>query len=171
MIYPPSVPHLSSIPRPSWLLPLALLAAACVNTDAAVFVEPTITDAEAKIAGGALGVALTGSFLMTLHLGPRATAPSQVSLLSAKILDAKQEAEIVGALPVTTLKMLPVTVDLDSDVAVPFTFDTGTKLLPGELSAKLCDAAGVVIAGTIQDSLQSTATVFASPVFHVSGCK
>ncbi|MEO7329436.1 MAG: hypothetical protein ABI193_12710 [Minicystis sp.] len=158
--------------RPLLLLPLALLFAACVNTDAAIFVEPTVESVEATVDGGTLGVALSGNFHLRLHLGPRATGPSVVQLLSAKILDAQQKAEIIGALPVTkTSPAVPVTVALDSDVDLIVTFDTGTKLLPGELSAKLCDAEGVVLGGTIQDSLQTTATVFASPAFHVSGCK
>lgn len=170
MNYPPPVRH-PSAPRSLLLAPFALLLAACVNTDAAVFVEPTVESPGATLAGGSLGVSLTGSFVLKLHLGPRATGSSQVKLLTAKILDAKQEGEIVGSLPVSSTTAQPITVDLDSDVDVPFTFDTGTKLLPGELSAKLCDAAGVVLAGQIQDSLQASSTGFSSAVFHVAGCK
>jgi hypothetical protein len=170
MIYPSHVQN-RPIPRLVALLPLALLAAACVDTDAAVFVEPTVEGAEAKVAGGVLGVALTGSFHLKLHLGPRATGPSEVSLLSAKILDAQQKGEIIGALPVSSTTTFPVTVDLDSDVDVPFTFDTGKNPLPAELETALCDPAGVVLGGAIQDSLQTGSTAFASAVFHVTGCK
>jgi hypothetical protein len=170
MIYPSPVP-LFAASRPLLLLPLALLAAACVNTDAAVFVEPTVQGAEVAVAGGVLGVGVTGSFHLELHLGPRATGPSQVQLLSAKILDAQQKAEIIGALPVTkTVPAVPVTVALDSDVDVTVTFDTGTKPLDEKLKPDLCNAAGIVIGGQIQDSLQSPATPFASAVIHASGC-
>jgi len=151
------------------LLPVALLLAACVDTDAAVFVAVAVDAPRAEVTTTAFGIALTGAFTLTLHLGPRATGASQVQLLSAKVLDAKQTGEIIGALPASTTTTLPVTVDLDSDVAVPFTFDTGAKL-PADLQGKLCDPAGIVIAGAIQDSLQSTSTPFASAVIHATGC-
>jgi hypothetical protein len=53
---------------------------------------------------------------------------------------------------------------------VAFTFDTGAKPLPVDVKPKLCDPAGVVIGGAIQDSLQDHATTFASAVFHPAGC-
>jgi hypothetical protein len=48
----------SGIVRVSIFLPGLLVgshAVACVNTDAAVFVEPTITQTEAQVSGGVLG--------------------------------------------------------------------------------------------------------------------
>ena len=64
----------------------------------------------------------------------------------------------------------PRSVDLDSDVSSDLTFDTGTKTITAATKAKLCDAAGLVIGGAIQDSLQATATPFFSPIVHPTGC-
>src|SRR5262249_60696592 len=81
---------------------LSALSTACVNTDAAVFVEPHVANPAATVTGGALGVSLTGSFDLTLHLGPRASGASMVTPGAVKILDAKQMGELVSSLPVTT---------------------------------------------------------------------
>src|SRR4051812_12163162 len=110
-IYPPAV----RAPILSAGLLLAGLSTACVNTDAAVFVDPSVTKAEATVSGGALGVGLKGSFDLGLHLGPRASGPSKVTPGTFTILDAKQMGSIVSPLPVLTMSMFPVTVDLDSD--------------------------------------------------------
>jgi len=157
------------------LLPLSGLllfgpSLACVNTDAAVFVDPTLTQAEATVSGGTLGTSVKGSFQLSLHLGPRATGPSQVNPGTFSILDAEQKGSIVSPLPVVSTTTFPVTVELDSDVDVAFTFDTGAKPLPADVMPKLCDPAGVVLGGAIEDSLQNHATPFASAVFHPSGC-
>jgi hypothetical protein len=146
------------------------LSSACVNTDAAVFVEPTVNKPEATVSTSALGVGLKGSFQLSLHLGPRATGSSQVTPESFTILDAGKKASIVSALPASTEVALPVAVELDSDVDIPFTFDTGAKPLESGTKAKLCDAAGIVLGGAIKDSLQDHATLFASAVFHPQGC-
>src|SRR5262249_5350752 len=143
---------------------------ACINTDAAVFVEPTATNPAATVMGSALGVSLTGSFDLKLHLGPRATGPSMVTPGTFTILDAQQMGAIVSPLPVTTTPPFPVTVELDSDVNMAAKFDTGTTLLMTDVKTKLCDPAGVVIGGAIQDSLQNHATPFTSAVFHPAGC-
>ena len=150
------------------LLPALAFLAGCPNTDAAVFVEPTVTEPALTVKGGTLGVGLEGSFTLSLHLGPRASGPSQVSLGSFTLTDASQKETIVDSLAVATTTQLPVTVDLDSDVDVPFTIDTGSDLLPAEVKDKLCDPAGVVISGTIEDSLQNRPTPLASAVIHPS---
>lgn len=150
---------------------LAGLSAGCVNTDTAVFVDPTPSNPAATVTGGALGVSLKGSFDLKLHLGARASGPSKVTLGAFAIADATAQMNaIVASLPVATTTTFPVTVDLDSDVDVAFTFDTGTKPLSADLQPKLCDPAGVVLSGTIQDSLQDRATPFHSAVFHPAGC-
>jgi hypothetical protein len=144
---------------------------ACVNTDPTVFVEPTATKPEATVAVGTLVVSLKGSFQLSLHLGPRATGKSTVSLGAVEILDAERKGAIVSALPVTTTPALPVTVELDSDVDLSCAFDTGDKSIADDARPKLCDPAGVVLGGTIEDSLQDRATPFASAVFHPAGCE
>jgi len=151
--------------RPLFAFLLALSATACIDTDPTVFVDPSIEAPLATVTQGALGTNLNGSFKLKLHLGPRASGPSQVSLGSFALLDASQQKSIVSPLEVSTTAMLPVTVELDSDVFVDFTFDSGTTPLPPEAQTGLCDPAGVVLSGTIQDSLQNTSTPFASEVF------
>jgi hypothetical protein len=159
--------------RPLILLPLLLLSClsiACINTDAAVFVEPRIEKPEAEVSGGTLGIGLKGSFQLSLHLGARATGSSEVTPGTTTIFDAEKKEAIVSALLVKTETPFPVVVEVDSDVDIPFTFDSGTKPLPNDVKLELCDPAGLVLGGAITDSLQNRATPFASAVFHPVGC-
>jgi hypothetical protein len=153
--------------RPPRLALLALLAplAACVNTDAAVVVEPELLNPTLTVTEGTFGVSLKGSFVLSFHLGPRATGPSKVTLQSFAIVSATQEATIVDLSPFLTADKSEVTVELDSDVDVAVNLDTGNE--PQELDkAKLCDPAGVVISGAIKDSLQNRPTPVQSAVIH-----
>ena len=159
-------PHL----LPFVLVVLSFGLTACVNTDAAVFVEPSIESPTAVVKGGALGVTIEGTFTLKLHLGPRATGPSKVDLRDFTILDAKQSGTLAPIEISKSSITFPTTVDLDSDVSSDLTFDVGAKTLTSATKTKLCDAAGVVIGGTIQDSLQATATPFFSPIVHPTGC-
>ena len=147
----------------------ALILSGCPNTDAAVFVEPTIASPAAQVSGGALGVSLKGSFTLKLHLGARASDASQVSITQFKILDENGMGAIVDPLPVSSKTMFPVTVEQDSDVDVDITFDTGTKPLPSDVEAKLC-AGNVTIGGAIDDSLQDRSTPVLSAPFKPTGC-
>jgi hypothetical protein len=156
-------------------LPFSMIAAVlagCINTDAAVFVEPTISSPAMTVMGSALGTGITsGSFHLDLHLGARASGPSTVSLVSFAILDAQMQQDIVDPLMATSSTPFPATVQPDSDVNADFTFNTGAALLPAAKGTALCASAGVVIRGTIQDSLMgATPTTRYSPVFHPSGC-
>jgi hypothetical protein len=152
------------------LLALPLLFTACVNTDATVFVDASIESATAAVTGGALGATVEGKIELKLHLGPRASGPSKVELGAFAILDAKQEAEITAVVLGASTTEFPVTVDLDSDVAATLPYSLGSKTVPVETKAKLCDAAGVVIRGTIQDSLLGGSSPFFSPIIHPTGC-
>jgi hypothetical protein len=142
-----------------------------VNTDATVFVDPSVTEPAAEVAASALVVSLKGSFQLSLHLGPRATGSSKVNLGAVEIQDAGRKGAIVSALPVTTAAALPITIEPDSDADLDCAFDTGDKSIATDAKTKLCDPAGVVISGTIEDSLQDRATPFASAVFHLTGCE
>ena len=161
-------PHLLLLPITILALPLAL--AGCINTDAAVFVEPTIESPTAVVSGGALGLKIAGHFTLKLHLGPRASGPSTVELRDFTILDSNQKGSLAAIEISKSSTTFPATVGLDSDVSSELDFDVGTKTLPSADKAKLCDAAGVVIGGTIQDSLQAGSTPFFSPIVHPTGC-
>jgi len=151
---------------------LLLLAAAplmgCINTDTAIFVAPALDTPVVTVTNNALGTGVSGAFHLKLHLGARASGPSSVTVGQFDILDAQQAGTIVSPLALTSTTQLPVAVQPDSTVDVSFTFDTGTKLLAADLGKKLCDVAGIVLGGRIEDSLQGTATPVASGVFHAS---
>ncbi|WP_438039702.1 hypothetical protein [Sorangium sp. So ce128] len=147
---------------------LAVAASGCINTDAAVFVEPSIAAPEATVSSNALGTGLIASFALELHLGARASGPSRVAVRTFAISSADQKTSIVEPLPVETTAALPVEVAPDSDVTVAFTVDTGAQggTLPADAAAALCAAEGIRITGAIEDSLEDGATPVASAVFH-----
>jgi hypothetical protein len=154
-------------------LPLILAAAplaACVNTDKAIFVSPTISSPTATVTMVTFGTSLTGGFTLDLHLGARAAGPSTVSDPQFKFLDAQANGDVVSPIPVTGDMTFPLTVQPDSDTVVHFTFDTGTKPLPmadGDMM-HLCAPAGVVLGGVFNDSLMGsgTQTTVDSAVFN-----
>jgi hypothetical protein len=139
----------------------------CVDTDPAVFVEASIVSPAATVSAGALGTNLTASFQLKLHLGSRASGPSQVSIRSFEIASAAR-APLVSPLEVTTSATLPVEVAPDSDVTVDFAFDTRTEgtPLPTDTAMPLCATDGLRIVGAIEDSLEDGATPVASDVFR-----
>ncbi|WP_437711834.1 hypothetical protein WMF45_41470 [Sorangium sp. So ce448] len=147
---------------------LAITASGCINTDAAVFVEPSIAAPGATVSSNALGTGLTASFALELHLSARASGPSRVAVRTFAITSADQKTSIVEPLPVETTAALPVEVAPDSDVTVAFTVDTGAQgaTLPADAAAALCAAEGIRITGAIEDSLEDGATPVASAVFH-----
>ena len=152
------------------LLALPIFLAGCVNTDPSVFVDASLERASGAVQGGALGATVEGELVLKLHLGPRASGPSQVGLGAFAILDAGQKAAITSIVLGTSATKFPVTVDLDSDVTAALPYTLGSKTVPAETRAKLCDAAGVVFRGTIQDSLLGGSTPFFSAVVHPTGC-
>jgi hypothetical protein len=154
------------------LLPLApALLLGCPNTDTAVFVAPSLDNPACTVMSSVLGTGITsGSFQLSLHLGARASGTSMVSLGKFSLLDASMKTTIVDTLNVSSTTHFPVAVAQDSTVTADFTFDTGSALLPAGDGTALCASAGVVIGGSIQDSLQDGQTPVYSDVFHPSGC-
>ncbi|WP_437673636.1 hypothetical protein [Sorangium sp. So ce131] len=149
---------------------LAAAAAGCIDTDAAVFVDPSITSPAATVATSALGAQLAVSFTLELHLGARASGPSRVAVRTFEIASADQETSIVAPLAAETTTPLPVEVAPGSDVRVAFTFDSseGGGLLPEGVAAALCAAEGIRVTGAIEDSLEDGATPVASDTFAAS---
>jgi hypothetical protein len=142
----------------------------CINTDPSVFVTPTIMAPSAMVQSGVLGATVAGAFDLDLHLGPRASGPSTVTLGEFSILDAEQKGSIVMPLSLTGSLESPIVVQPNSDEDDDFTFDTGNMTEPTSVGSELCASAGVVISGAFQDSLTGMSTPVASSVFHVSGC-
>jgi hypothetical protein len=146
----------------------ALFLIGC-NTDAAVFVDPTVESPKVSVQGGALGVGVSGSFELDLHLSARASGTSTVKLGEFE-LDTADKDPIVSPLPIEGDKTFPLTVDQDSDVTVHFTFDSGKDPLPAAKKDALCGKSGLAIKGTIEDSLAGSSTPVFSATFDPSGC-
>ncbi|MRG94016.1 hypothetical protein [Polyangium spumosum] len=155
----------------AWFAVVSLFLAGCIGeNEDVVFVEPRIEAPTAKIEAGVLGASISGSFKLTLVLGPRASGPSTVQLGAVAITDAPNQQSVVSGLSLIADKTFPVTVQPDSEVTVDFVFDLGDKTFPSETQEALCLPAGIRIAGTLQDSLETGATPFASDVFEPTGC-
>jgi hypothetical protein len=160
--------------RTSFQVAVSLFAAsmmvACVDTDAAVFVEPTIAKPSAEVATLLLGVSLSGSFELSLHLGPRASGESRAKLESFSIQSADQAVTVIEPLPITSPAELNYTIQPDSTTTLTLTFDTGTSLLASEVRAKLCAPGGVRIKGVLDDALKGGPTPVTSEPFTPAGC-
>lgn len=145
-----------------------LSVSGCIDTDAAVFVDASVSAPSAAVSGSTLGTSLDGSFVLDLHLGPRASGPGEVSAESFTITNAAQDVDVISPLEVLADRALPVTVEPDSDVVVTFSFSTGASPLPAAKKDELCAAGGLRIKAVIRDSLQGGATTAISDVFQPS---
>ncbi|TKD12602.1 hypothetical protein [Polyangium fumosum] len=153
---------------PALLLGLSSLLVGCIGeNEDVVFVEPRIEAPTVDVKVGVLGATLTGSFKLTLVLGPRASGPSTVQIGAVAITDAPNQQSLVSGLSLVSTTPFPVTVQPDSEVTIDFELD---KIIPEGTVDTLCLPAGIRIAGTLQDSLQVGATSVASDVFNPTGC-
>ena len=96
------------------------------------------------------------------------------SLGGFAILGADKKAEITSIQLGESAIQFPATVEPDVDALATFPFDLGSKTLPATAKDKaagsLCDPSGVVLRGTIQDSLAGGSTPFFSEIIHPDGC-
>lgn len=148
---------------------VALVAAGCPNTDAAVFVDAEIQGGSVAIEPQTLGVALTGGFTLSLHLSARASGPSEVSYGSFSLMNADQSETLIASLPLSASVAAPVDVEPDATVTVELTIDMGADLLDAELVDRIC-AGPVVFTGVVDDSLRGGSTTAVSPPIVPSGC-
>jgi hypothetical protein len=140
-----------------FLAPIVLFAPlllGCPNTDAAVFVDPSIVSPSLTAGKSVLQSGITGGgFTLELHLGPRASGPSTVTLGEFSVMDAHEMNTFVPALKVQDTDSAwatgKATVQLDSTLTTAFTLPMQTVDI-----TQICSAGMVVIAGTIDDSLQ-----------------
>ena len=142
-------------------------ATAC-NLDPAVFVEPAIESPRLALEGGVLGSALAGEFTLTLHLGARASGPSEVSFGAFSLVDA-DGVLVLDGLPVDPSRPSPITVEPDSDEVVVFTIDSGDEPIADSIAAAIC-AGDLAIRGTLEDSLESGSSPVESELFVATGC-
>ncbi|MDI1448393.1 hypothetical protein [Polyangium sp. 6x1] len=156
---------------PALVLALSSILVGCIGeNEDVVFVEPRIEAPTADVEPGVLGGTVTGSFKLTLALGPRASGPSTVQIGAVAITDAPNQQSVVSGLSLISNKEFPVTVQPDSEVTIDLLFDHWDKTIPQETQDALCLPAGIRIATTIQDSLDVGATTVASDVFKPTGC-
>ena len=143
---------------------LALTLVASCNLDAAVFVAPEIKEPALTVGKEALGTSLKGSLVLSLHLGARASGPSEVTVGTFSLKNADQTVVHVENLPFTASPASPIGVAEDSDSTVEITIDTGSGLLLPAAHDAICSGQ-VVVSGVIQDSLATGSTPFASTPF------
>ena len=157
--------------------PVVLLLAACglettgcIDTDAAVFVDASIQDPSATVTPETLGTTLAGAFDVTLHLGPRASGPADVTLGAVSLLGADQTTTLVDVVAVETAPTFPVTVPVDGDVFVTVTFAEQDNLLEASAYDELCAVGSVVISAALDDALRGGTISVVSEPFALSGC-
>jgi hypothetical protein len=163
---------MARLPKAPALLLAALAAplSGCPDDDAAVFVEASIAGPAATVEQETLGTVLGGGFDLLLHLGPRASGPSEVSVGAFALQNADQSQTLVPTLSLSASPSFPVEVGIDSDVVVGASFGTGDGLLPAAAYDEICGAGELVISGAIQDSLQDGSTTVVSSPFLPDGC-
>ncbi len=148
---------------------ILLLSPACIDTDTAVFVDATLDNPTLTVDQATLGTSMSGSFELTLHLGARASGPSEVTFQSFSLKDANGDV-IVESLPVEASSPSPITVEPGgADSVVTFSIDTGADLLAAEVVDQIC-AGEVFISGVIDDSLATSSTPVESEPFSPAGC-
>jgi hypothetical protein len=146
-----------------------LLAAGCIDTDAAVFVEARIDETAASVEQSALATGLAGSFRMHFHLGPRASGQSEVGLSGFFVTDVHRVA-IVDNLAVVTGQPFPVIVPVSGDVSVGAAFAAEDNLLEVEAIDVLCAPGGIRIVGVFHDPLRGGSIDATSEAFSPTGC-
>ncbi len=150
-------------------LPLAGLCG-CIDTDAAVFVEGGISNPTITVTKRPANTTLSGEFTVNLHLGPRASDASEVKLGKFYVTDGSQSTTLVDVLAVQCTPPFPVSVGVDSDVAVAVQFTEQENLLALDAYEQLCASAGLIIAGALDDGLRGGTLQVASTVLAPSGC-
>jgi hypothetical protein len=153
---------------------LGLLASlgltSCIDTDTAIFVEPSIENPSLTVVDGPLGATLGGSFDVVLHLGARASGPSETEFVSFSVKSADESEVLVENLPVSASASLPVTVEPGGeDVIVSFEIAQEGDVLDPSLVDALC-AGNVVFSVVIEDSLSTTSTPVISAPLQPGGC-
>jgi hypothetical protein len=161
------------------LAPVVLFAPTllgCPNTDAAVFVDASVTSPSltlGKIPPLVSGIT-SGGFTLDLHLGARASGPSTSTLDAFSVMDSSHTNTLVPSLAVMAsgggYATGSTVVEPNSDNITSFTIPM-KQLMPSDLTA-LCTAGDVVIAGGVTDSLMggTTPTPAYSPPFKPTGC-
>ncbi len=148
----------------------SVFAVSCINTDAAIFVEAQLTAPQLQLQESSLATAIDGSAALTLHLGPRASGPSEVSLLSVSLLADDQQSVLVEQVAVRSEPRFPMEVGLDSDRNVTLRIDASENLLAADAKTTLCGATALVLQVVLDDGLRGAALTASSDPFALGGC-
>jgi hypothetical protein len=127
-----------------WLLPALLVAC---GDKSAVSLSADVTSASVKVEDTAFGAALSGSFALSLALGPEASGPTHVTLGNFSLQTAGGAA-LIDVLNLQSTPTFPVDVAKGGSQTVSFTFDQDSVD-----RAALC-AGQVRIVGSVMDSLK-----------------
>jgi hypothetical protein len=150
-------------------LSVALILSGC-GSKSIVSLSASIQNADLAVAQVALGTTLSGSFVLSLALGNRASGSTQVSLESFSLLSSADKSTLIAPLKVTPQgATFPLTVGVGQTKNVTFQLDTSDTLQSSEKAA-LC-AGPVLIVGTVTDTLGGGKSIdlSSSPV-TISGC-
>ena len=142
----------------------------CINTDAAVFVEAELTKPQIEVLESSLAVGLEGQATLTLHLGPRASGPSEVSLLGISLLAENAQSVLVESIAVRSEPSFPITLPLDSDRSAVLHIDGPDNSLSTNVKTTLCGASAVMLQVVLDDGLRGATTIATSGPFGLSGC-
>jgi hypothetical protein len=146
----------------------AVLSIAACNTDPAVFVDAEVVQPTLAVDPGVLGASVSGGFVLSLHLGARASGPSEVTLGALSVVDASGNV-VYEPLPATPSESSPITVEPDSTVEITFAVDSGAEPVSDAVLQALC-AGNVAIRVVLEDSLESGSSPIDSEPFAVVGC-
>lgn len=152
------------------LAAITLLTGGCIDTDATVFVEPTVEGVSMTLEESSLAAAVRGGFTVRLRLGSRAADASTVNLRGFSVTDAARAGTVVDRLSVSASPPFPIIVGVDEEVVVTVSFDTTDNTFDPALADALCDPAGVVVVGAFDGSLRGGGVDAASAPVVVEGC-
>ena len=151
-------------------LALAGMALTGCDPDTAVFVDASISTALLEVQQSSLSTAVAGTFVIQLHLGPRAAEASDVGLGQFSITDASGGQTLVPVLGFTSSPPFPVTVDVDTTIDVTATLTPDDNLVEADELDALCAPEGVLVVGALDEELSGGTIDVASEPVTLSGC-
>jgi hypothetical protein len=144
--------------------------AGCIDTDAAVFVEASIESASVAVSSNGFAAGVDGALSLRLHLGPRASGSSEVDDRGFSILRTGGTTTLVPSLGYVADPPFPVTVAVDSTLLIAVTFAKEDNAFDPTAVAELCDPAGLVLRGVLDDALRGGAISADSEPVTPTGC-
>ena len=158
------------VSRAPLIVALAGMSLAGCDPDTAVFVDASIPSAVLEVQQSSLSTAVAGTFIVQLHLGPRAAESSDVGLGQFSITDASGGQTLVPVLGFDASPPFPVTVDVDSTVDVVATLSPDDNLVEAGAIDALCAPEGVVVVGALDEELSGGTIDVASEPVTLAGC-